>query len=238
VQFRLGSFTLDVETRQLLRDSEAIHLSPKAFELLKMLVDARPRAIGKVELHERLWPGTFVADANLAMLVAEIRKALQDDAHAPQFVRTLHGFGYAFSGAAVEVTRRQSREPAARKGLTGTRSAKAAAVSHWLIWRKRKFALAEGDSLAGRSPEASVWLDVPGVSREHARFTIARGLATLEDLGSRNGTFRGGERITGPVALRDRDRIQLGPVLMTFRVWQPGAGSKTVDLNETTLPSS
>jgi DNA-binding winged helix-turn-helix (wHTH) protein len=225
VQFCFGPFTLDVETRQLLRGSDAIHVSPKAFELLKALVETRPRALSKSELHQRLWPDTFVSDANLAILIGEIRGVLDDDARAPRLVRTLHGFGYAFSGTAVEVARAEI-QPAPGD------------VSYWLIWRKRKFALANGANLAGRSPEATVWVDVPGVSREHARVTIEGGSATLEDLGSRNGTFRAGERITAPVALRDGDQIQLGPVLMTFRVWLPGAGTKTQDLNEATSPAS
>ena len=219
--FSFGPFTLDDETRQLLRGTDPIHLSPKAFELLKALVEVRPRALSKAELHEQLWPDTFVTDANLGILIAEIRSALNDDARAPRYVRTLHGFGYAFSGTAVQLTR------------AGVRSAPGG-VTYWLIWRERKFALAEGPNLAGRSPEATVWLDVPGVSREHARLTIARGAATLEDLGSRNGTFRGGERITAPVALCDGDVIQLGPVLMTYRVWLPGAGTATQDLNGAT----
>jgi DNA-binding winged helix-turn-helix (wHTH) protein len=225
VQFRFGPFTLDGESRQLLRGTDALHVSPKAFELLKVLVETRPRAVSKGELHERLWPKTFVSDANLAILIAEIRGALDDDARAPRFVRTLHGFGYAFSDNAVEVTRAEAQPSPG-------------GVSYWLIWRKRKFALAEGENLAGRSPEAAVWVDVPGVSREHARVTIQRGGATLEDLGSRNGTFRAGERISAPVSLRDGDQIQLGPVLMTFRVWLPGAGTDTQDVNEATSPAS
>jgi DNA-binding winged helix-turn-helix (wHTH) protein len=225
VSFSFGPFTLDDEARQLLRETEPIHLSPKAFELLKALVEARPRALSKAELHERLWPNTFVTDANLGILIAEIRSALDDEARAPHYVRTLHGFGYAFSGAAIELTR-AAVQPAS------------SGVSYWLIWRKQKFALAEGTNLAGRSPEAAVWLDVPGVSREHARLTIEHGAATLEDLGSRNGTFRAGERIAAPVLLRDGDQIQLGPVLMTFRVWLPGAGTATQDLNEAMSPPS
>jgi hypothetical protein len=191
---------------------------------LKALVEARPRALSKGELHERLWPNTFVTDANLAILITEIRSALDDDARALQYVRTLHGFGYAFLGTALEVTR-----AGARPALSG--------VSYWLIWRERKFPLAEGPNLTGRSPEAAVWLDVPGVSREHARLTIARGSVTLEDLGSRNGTFRAGERVTAPVALCDGDQIQFGPVVLTFRVWLPGAGTATEDLNEAMSPS-
>lgn len=225
MQFRFGPFTLDDETRELLRGRDAIHVSPKAFELLKALVEARPRAVSKADLHESLWPDTFVSDANLAILVREIRGALNDDARAPRFVRTLHGFGYAFSGTAVEVARAESRSAPG-------------GVSYWLIWGVRKFALAKTTNLVGRSPEADVWLDVPGVSREHARVTIEGDTASLEDLGSRNGTFRDGERIRAPVALADGNQLQIGPVLMTFRVWLPGAGTATQDLNEAEGQSS
>ena len=53
-----GDLTLDLGTRQLLRENQEIRLSPKAFELLKLLVEDRPRALAKNELIERLWPAT------------------------------------------------------------------------------------------------------------------------------------------------------------------------------------
>ena len=87
--------------RQLTRAGREIHLEPKAFELLSALVLERPKALSKADLQERLWPGTFVAEANLSNLVAEIRAALGDPARAPLFVRTVHRFGYAFCGDAV-----------------------------------------------------------------------------------------------------------------------------------------
>ena len=102
VRLRLGDLTFDPDARQLLRGREEIHLSPKAFELLKTLIDQRPRALSKNELHEHLWPATFVSEANLASLIAEIREALGDTARQPRFIRTAHRFGYAFSGEAVE----------------------------------------------------------------------------------------------------------------------------------------
>jgi DNA-binding winged helix-turn-helix (wHTH) protein len=225
MQFRFEPFTLDVEARQLLRGRDPIHVSPKAFELLKALVETRPRALSKAELHDRLWPNTFVSDANLAILIKEIRGALDEDARAPRFIRTVHGFGYAFSGPAIETARRpETQTPGS--------------VSRWLIWRSRKFALSDGHNLVGRSPEAAVWLDVPGVSREHARVTIHGDSATIEDLGSTNGTFLAGERVTMPVALRDGDQILFGPVVATFRVWTPGKGTKTEDLSELTSPAN
>lgn len=216
MNFRFGPFSLDLDTRQLLRGDDPIHVSPKAFELLRLLVEVRPRALSKSELHDQLWPGTFVSDPNLAILIAEIRRALGDDPRKPRYVRTLHGFGYAFSGTAIGVARSEPR-------MAGT-------PTHWLIWRRRKFALTEGENVVGRSPEAAIWLDVPGVSREHARITVHGESVTIEDLGSRNGTFRGSDQVSGPIPLDDRDRIRLGPVLMTFRVWRPGAGTKTQDL--------
>lgn len=104
MRIRFGSFTLDLESRQLTNAGEDIHLEPKAFELLSALVLERPKALSKADLQERLWPGTFVAEANLSNLVAEIRAALGDPARAPKFVRTAHGFGYAFCGDAEPVT--------------------------------------------------------------------------------------------------------------------------------------
>ena len=93
---------LDYGTRQLLVDGDEIHLSPKAFELLAILLDNRPRAVSKAELQERLWPSTFVEETNLAGLVAEIRRALGDSATRPVFLRTVYRFGYRFVGEVVE----------------------------------------------------------------------------------------------------------------------------------------
>jgi DNA-binding winged helix-turn-helix (wHTH) protein len=91
-----GEFVLDPDTRELLRGNTPVPLSPKAFQLLAVLVENRPKALSKSDLQERLWPGTFVVEKNLTNLVTEIRAALGDDASDPVFVRTVHRFGYAF----------------------------------------------------------------------------------------------------------------------------------------------
>jgi DNA-binding response OmpR family regulator len=72
-----------VRTRQLLSENGPIHLSPKAFDLLALLVQQRPDAIAKGDIHRRLWPETFVSDGSLAVLVAELRGALGDNASNP-----------------------------------------------------------------------------------------------------------------------------------------------------------
>ena len=91
---RFGPFSLDAATRQLLRNDREVSLSPKAFQLLSLLVANRERAMSKQELHQSLWPSTFVLETNLSSLIAEIRRALDDDTAKPQFVRTMHRFGY------------------------------------------------------------------------------------------------------------------------------------------------
>src|SRR5262245_4528265 len=98
VTYRFDEFALDGDTRRLLKRDQEIHLSPKAFELLFALVANRARAMSRRELHEHLWPSTFVQDANLAGVVAEIRRALDDSVEAPRYVRTVPRFGYWFIG--------------------------------------------------------------------------------------------------------------------------------------------
>ena len=87
---------------ELVRGGDAVHLSPKAFDLLATLLRERPRALSKAALRERIWPDTFVSETSLANLVAELRSALGDEARQPRYIRTIHRHGYAFCGAATE----------------------------------------------------------------------------------------------------------------------------------------
>lgn len=95
---RFGNCSFDPSLRTLTRNGRSVQLTPKAFELLSALLENRPRPLSKTELHERLWPATFVSDTSLARLVSELRRAIGDDARDPRLVRTLHGYGYAFHG--------------------------------------------------------------------------------------------------------------------------------------------
>jgi DNA-binding winged helix-turn-helix (wHTH) protein len=210
---RFGAFTLDTGTRQLLKDGDAVHLSPKAFELLSLLVGRRPQALGKDELQDHLWPDTFVSEANLPGLVQEIRRALGDDPRRQRFVRTLHGFGYAFGAQADD----EGGVPVRRGPGRPT---------FWVI-ADAPVALSEGENILGRDPDATVWFDRPGVSRRHARIVVSGDEATLEDLGSRNGTSLRGQRIAEPTALHDGDQIGLGSVSVTFRVRRAAGPTET-----------
>ena len=216
MRLAFGDLILDTGTRQLLRGGQEIRLSPKAFELLMLLVDDRPRAMSKNELIERLWPDTYVAEANLPSLVAEIREATGDSAEKPQFIRTIRRFGYAFCAIVDSGDSRQSQS---------------ARLGSWLMCEGRQIRLAEGDNIIGREPEAGVWLDFFGVSRRHGRIVINGPRATLEDLGSKNGTQVRGERVRGVVELEDGDEIRIGSVVLTFRM--PARPGSTVSLSQT-----
>ena len=211
--YSFGVFTLDPGTRRLLRGADEVHLSPKAFDLLHLLIEDRSRAVPRAELHQRLWPSTFVLETNLASLVAEVRRGLEDSADDPQFVRTVHRLGYWFIGQLTE----DGAGPAAKPKLT----------RYWLVWETRQVALTDGENIIGRDPDASVWIDATGVSRHHARI-VAGAVPTIEDLGSKNGTFLQGEQISRPQPLNDGDQIRLGSVVVTFRIPPPVSSTETV----------
>ena len=200
-----GEFVLDSDTRELLRADAPVSLSPKAFELLCLLVAHRPKAMAKSDLQERLWPATFVVEKNLANLVGEIREVLGDDPSNPRFIRTVHRFGYAF------------RETA---GSADAGRPAGGGVSYRISWMTGRMTLDQGEHVLGRDPNAEIYLDAPGVSRRHALIRIAAAQATIEDLGSKNGTLVGDQRVNGSRSIGDGDVITIGSVKLMVRALQ------------------
>ena len=195
---------LDPDTRQLTRDRRDIHLSPKAFELLEMLALERPKVLAKTVLQHRLWPDTFVAEANLSNLIAEIRDALDDSPREPAYIRTVHKIGYAFCGDAAF--------------MPGIGEPRADEPVCWIEWGTRRFALHPGEHVVGRDPDVEVRLDASTVSRRHARLLVRADGTVLEDFGSKNGTYRGVDRVTTPIQLADGDEIRIGSQLVTVHL--------------------
>ena len=202
-EFSFGPYVLDTTTRQLSRCGRNVPVTPKAFQLLKVLLLRRPAAVSKVEIMNRLWPGSFVSEGNVASLVSEIRQVLGGE--RIDHVRTVHGFGYAFCADATQVpaSRRQGTQAPCRLiEQTGA--------------DPRTFAVHEGQTYIGRSSECTVRFSSPTVSRKHARITVASGQAVIEDLGSRNGTYVNGARIRKSEPLPHGAGVKVGAIWLMF----------------------
>jgi DNA-binding winged helix-turn-helix (wHTH) protein len=207
---RFGVLTFDSAPRQVTgANGDVLHLTPKAFDLLTLLIEQAPRVVSKAEIHQCLWPDTFVTDTTLVGLVKELRRVLRDDNRVVPIIRTVHRVGYAF----CQVERpAQTWHPV---------------TEHWISEGQRRVLLHEGANIIGRDPKSDVWIDLAGVSRRHARVVIGNGKADLEDLGSKNGTMVGAERLTAPRALRDGDAILVGPGRITYRFSESGMSTET-----------
>ena len=209
-----GDCVFDRDRRELRRRDAIVHCGPKLLALLEHLLDAAPRAVTKAEIHEGIWPGTFVSDATLTSLVAELRTAIGDDARTPRLIRTIHGYGYAFIGSIVNVS--------------PLRTSSDDASIFRIVVGERDIALAPGENIVGRSADAAVFVDDGGVSRQHARITVdARG-ATLEDLESKNGTILDGRPIQGPTVLADGSLIVVGATALRFRIVTTSRSTETM----------
>ena len=189
MRIRVGGCTLDTASRELTREGSPVPLTPKGFTLLEALADASPAAVSKQDLYAKLWGGTFVEEGNLHTLVSELRTAIGDDAHS--VIVTKHRFGYAL--ALLE-----------RDGAAQVR----------LVTGSLDIPLRYGENTIGRDQ-----IGTPDVSRRHARIVIANDTVTLEDLGSKNGTWVGGRRITS-CELSDGDEILLGHTRVRVRFAQ------------------
>lgn len=206
---RFGDFLIDSASRQLERDGKAIHLTPKAFDFLLLLIEEAPRIVRKDELHKRLWPDTFVVDSTLVSVVKEVRRALDDHGSSSPIIRTAHRVGYGFRAPVEKI----------RQGPT---------VSRWLVVGRHRVGLARPEHVIGRDPASDIHLDATGVSRRHARILVLAEDAVIEDLGSKNGTSVNGETITASVTLKDGDEIRLGPAVVLYRCSPRGQSTETV----------
>ena len=200
-----GRFTVDADRRLLLRGASRSTSAAKPSTFFSFWSNAGPKVVPKTLLMERVWPKTFVADNSLATLINDLRAALEDDARDPQVIRTAHGVGYAFVANAME----QEEE----RPLSGNDRP----LSDWLlVWGQTSLPLFDGENIIGRPAQGVIGITAPTVSRQHARISVSGERATLEDLGSKNGSWIGSTRVTGPHPVKHGDQIRFGLVLVTL----------------------
>ena len=213
MQLAFGDCVLDLDRRQFERAGTIVHLPPKVYTLLTVLVDQRPKALSKDELNEALWPGLYISESSLTNVVTQLRDAIGDSGRNPHLIRTLHGFGYAFDGEVHGLG-----DSFTTCGLTCV-----------LQWGERQIVLQRGEYVLGRSADAAVWIPDERVSRRHACIDVGDAEVRLTDLGSRNGTLHRGVRIAGPVALADGDEIRVESAVMVVSLAPAGSTVTSLD---------
>ena len=208
MRLHFGGFCFDIDRRELSEGESVIHLTPKAVDLLRLLLEERPKIVRKGEIYRRLWPDVYVDEANLPVHISELRAALRDDRKKPRFVKTAHRFGYGFIGEVRE---------------EGTRPISAVRIR----CGRREFDLLEGENIVGRDHDVSISLNAPGISRRHARIMVTSNRVTIEDLGSKNGTYVQGQRIGETRELHEGDEIRLSHELLIVMQTQPRGSTIT-----------
>jgi hypothetical protein len=202
----IGTVVFDAGSRQLLGEGGAVELPLKEFELLSLLVARRPGAVSKDDIRDALWPDTVVTEASLTSLVNGLRTKLgQAGRQGP--IRTVHGFGYALAVEGGMPVR--ASVPRLLRGNT-------------------EIAVSSRELVLGRESGSPGTIDSDSVSRRHALLSWDGRVASLTDLGSKNGTFRNGERISGSVPLEDGDEVRLGLVAFVYRAPSGASTTKTV----------
>src|SRR5262249_36020883 len=93
-QISFGPFRLDPANKQVWCEQQPIPLKPKTFTVLRYLIAHAGRLVIKEELLDALWPDVHVTDGVLKVCIRELRRALGDEAQAPQYITTVHRRGY------------------------------------------------------------------------------------------------------------------------------------------------
>jgi DNA-binding winged helix-turn-helix (wHTH) protein len=217
---------MNPRTGELRKRGARVRLQDQPFQVLTMLVERAGDLVTREEVRERLWSDSvFVAfDQALNNAVAKIRAALGDAAENPRFVETLERRGYRFLASvewvATEGPLRSSPRPSSRP-----------ATIVRLTTEDRTITLQDGAHVIGRDPDAAAWIDSAVVSRRHAELVVQDGRVTIEDLGSRNGTFVNGTRLTGASPLAHGDEVRLGTLRLVVHISTGRTVTRTVEDN-------
>ena len=202
--FTIGEWSVTPSLNRLSRGEETVQLELKMMEVLVYLAGKAGELVTKRELIDSVWQVEVISDGTLTRAVALLRKALGDDARNPRFIETIPKRGYRLLA------------PVGRSDIT--RPATETAPSRFMVEAPDSdIPLSEGENLIGRDPEARIRIDIGGVSRRHARILVNGADVTIEDLGSKNGTYLRGRRIEQPKRLAHGDEIRIGHKVARLR---------------------
>ena len=205
----MGDWLAEPSLNRLARDSTTIRLTPKAMDLLVFLA-RHPRVVMTREtIIDAVWAERFVGENVLRRQIAALRKALEDDAASPTYIENIPKRVYRLI-ARVQFIDSVLPEGPDLGPPTDQRFLCA------LRWGADDIPLHEGENVIGRTPDSDIQVASERVSRMHALIAVEGGRATIEDLGSKNGTYVDGQRIDAPTELVDGDRINIGPAVLQY----------------------
>ncbi len=215
--YLLADWLVQPSLGRMVRGQVVVRLRPRVAELLALLAERAGVVVSKGEIVDRVWSSGFVADNTVVHCVNELRESLGDIAGSARFVQTVPRRGY--------------RLLAEVRPLEAAPDLSALDRAPWELGAKGWTALLlDGDNLLGRGGDSRIVVDSPRVSRHHARVTVAAGEVTIEDLGSKNGTFVADRQIEIPTVLADGDEIRLGDVALELRMRSPEPDGATVTM--------
>ncbi len=201
--FWLEEWLVQPRLGRIVRDRIVVDLRPRVMDVLVVLASRAGDVVSKRELVDSVWNSGFVADNTINHCIKELREDLGDSASSPRFVQTIPRRGYRLMGRVRTVSSDDLMlcMEEARYVLEADR------------WRAF---LVDGANVIGRGGEAQIVIGSPRVSRHHARIMVGDSGAIVEDLGSKNGTFVGDQRIDRPTPLTNGDELGIGDVRLVF----------------------
>ena len=212
--FQLGDWLVEPTLDRISRDGQFVRLRPRAMDVLICLALASGKLASKQNIIDAVWRTEFVSEHALTQVVAELRSALGDDARNPAYIENIPRRGYRVVAAVTPVA----------ASVTPVRDA---ALPFKLQSADGDHSLVQGPNVIGRTGDADICIDRTEVSRCHARIVVQGTTATLEDLGSKNGTYLNGERLERPALLGNGDEIWIGRSVARFRFLIEGEATMT-----------
>jgi DNA-binding winged helix-turn-helix (wHTH) protein len=191
--FDVGGWLVVPSLNRLSRGEETVRLELKLMEVLVHLAERTGQLVSKRELIDAVWKVEVISDGTLTRAIAVLRKALGDESRNPRFIETIPKRGYRFIAPVEFMDSTHSTDLRFKVEVSDG-----------------EIPLAEGENLIGRDPEATVRIEMGGVSRRHAMIVVDGAYATLEDLDSKNGTYLRGRRVQKPTRLAHGDEIRIG----------------------------
>jgi len=235
--FRIDEWLVEPQLNRVSNGEISVHLEPKAMDVLLCLATNQGRVVSRRDLVDTVWSTEFISDSSLTHAIADLRRALADDARSPQVIETIPKRGYRLVAPARgappqwRTDRRLDGHPRPLAVVVGNEVRLETRIEfeesdHHLVIGDQEIPLIRPAIVFGRGQGADIQFRGPEVSRRHARLHVGTSEAVIEDLGSKNGTIVNNRRIDGAQRLLSGDVIGIAATTMFYR-WLPVEPTRT-----------